>query len=326
MALSLIPNSSPPHGRGDYPYATPSGPILLIDSGLGGLTVAAALRRRLPHERLIYVGDTARVPYGSKSADAIRTAVVQLVRGILRRLEDQENVRPKHVVVACNSASAVSLPTLRDAFPGLSVSGVIDAGARAAAKAAGDRVRATIGVIATEATIRSKAYEQALGRRRPRANVLSRSTPLLVPMVEEGRRGDDPVVRLVLEQYLHPMVKRAEQLAERLDVLVLGCTHYPLLKDPIRECLPGSVQLVDSAEACAEDVAARLTTTNLLRPASSSHRPVVRVFATDISERFGRLAARFLGETIPTPEKLIVDDRPSQTFSDTPVSSVRWSA
>ena len=122
------------------------------------------------------------------------------------------------------------------------------------------------------------------------------------------------------------MVKKAEQIAKQLDVLVLGCTHYPLLKEPIRECLPGCVELVDSAEACAEDVAGRLTSANLLRPAGTADTPAVRIFATDISERFGRLAARFLGEPIATPQKLTVDDRPSQMFSESPVGAVRWSA
>ena len=250
------------------------------------------------------------MPYGSKSPAAICAAVVQVVRATLDRLEQTENRRPKQVVIACNSASAVALGALREAFPALSICGVIDAGARAAARAAGERPRPTIGVIATDATIRSKAYEQALGRRRPRAAVLSRATPLLVPLVEEGRRGDDPVVPLVIEQYLRPMIRRAQQINKRLDVLVLGCTHYPLLRGAIAQCVGPQTTIVDSADACADDVVARLTSANLLCPAATA-RPrerLVQVFATDISSRFAKLASRFLGEEIDPPELLSLDD------------------
>ncbi len=288
---------------------TPDAPIVLVDSGLGGLTVGRALRRRLPHEKLVYVGDTARVPYGSKSPAAICAAVVQVLGATLDRLDCQGAGRPKHVVIACNSASAVAMSALREAFPDVNISGVIESGARAAARAAGQRQRPTIGVIATDATIRSKAYEQALGRRRPRAAVLSRATPLLVPLVEEGRTRDDPVVSLVLEQYLRPMIRRAQQINKRLDVLVLGCTHYPLLRGAIADCLGPCTAVVDSADACADDVVARLTSANLLQSAPATEGPQrVQVFATDISSRFARLAARFLGEAIDAPELLPLDE------------------
>ena len=311
MSISLLHPPIDPLSPGRS-ARLPDGPILVVDSGLGGLTVAAALRKRLPAERLVYVGDTARVPYGSKSPEAIVTACTQVIAAALDRLKEKGGPAPKHIVIACNSASAVALPALRERFSPTPVTGVIDAGARAAARAAGNRVRATIGVIATEATIRSRAYNTAILRRRPRAHVLLKPTPLLVPLVEEARAGDDPLVRLALEQYLHPLMRRAEQLSRYLDVLVLGCTHYPLLMDPIRRTVGYEVAIVDSASACAEDVATRLTTAGLLR-AQADHadrKPTIQVFATDLPHRFGRLARRFLGEEIAAPELLCVDDGP----------------
>ncbi len=211
-------------------------PILFFDSGLGGLTVASACRRLMPDEKIIYVGDTARVPYGSKSDNAIRAASTQLLRATFERLATT-NELPKHVVIACNSASAVAKQALRDiATPlGIGVTGMIQPGVRAACVAGGTRPRPAIGVIATDATIRSRAYDTAIIHRRPRSHVLLRATPLLVPMVEEGRKEDDPLVRLSLRQYLLPMIQRAEKLADRLDALVLACTHYPLLANAIRD-------------------------------------------------------------------------------------------
>jgi glutamate racemase len=281
-------------------------PILIVDSGLGGLTVAAALRRRLPGERLVYVGDTARVPYGSKSDDAIRTAVTQVVRAALDRL-DATGSLPKHVVIACNSASAVALPALRGMLAGddLIVTGVVDAGARAAAGAAGTGERPIIGVIATEATVRSGAYGRAITKRRPRARVLLRATPLLVPMIEEGRRADDALVKLALRQYLRPMLERAAD-AGGLDALVLGCTHYPLLRPTVQEIVGEKVRVVDSASATARAVAFRLT--RVAQLASGTDGGPVRVLATDVPERLARRASRFLGEPINEPELLVADE------------------
>jgi glutamate racemase len=294
--------------------ATPDGPLLVLDSGVGGLTVAAALRRRLPHEDIVYVGDTARVPYGSKSPEAIEAAALESVETALARLAHEGRPAAKHLVVACNSASAVALPALRARLAGIGVSGVIDPGARSAAAAAGHRIRAIIGVIATEATVRSRAYEHAIARRRPRAAMLIRSTPLLVPLAEEGRPDDDPVVRLAVEQYLAPMLRKARLTLRddgtpgRLDALVLGCTHYPILKPAITGVLGPKVAVIDSAEACAEDVARRLTAASLLRPAQAAG--TLRLFATDLTRRFGRTASRFLGHCV-TPELLPLDPAPS---------------
>ena len=288
--------------------SNPLAPILVLDSGLGGLTVARAIRRQLPHERLLYFGDTARVPYGSKSPQTITACVSQIVR----YLQPHE---PKHVVVACNSASAVALPALREQFPGLCITGVIEPGARAAARAAGEKPNPTIAVIATEATVRSKAYERAIARRRNKARLVLRSTPLLVPMIEEGRKADDPLVTLCLEQYLLPLKKH------RPDVLVLGCTHYPLLRKAIARVMGDDCTVIDSAHAAAEDIEARLASAGLLRPAVAGvldPHPPIRLFASDESPRFAKLAARFLGEPVDAvrvvdPEVLYEQEAPKRS-------------
>jgi glutamate racemase len=267
---------------------SPTSPIALLDSGLGGLTVARAIRSLLPHEDIIYFGDTARVPYGSKSASTIGN----FVRQIIHYLGPMD---PKHVALACNTATALALPAIRSEFPGLSISGVIEPGARAAVEAAGGKESPVIGVIATEATVRSKAYERAIHRRRQHARLLLRPTPLLVPIIEEGRTPDDPLVRLALKQYLAPLLER------EIDVLVLGCTHYPMLKGLIARVAGPKVRVIDSAEHCAEDVAKRLRAAGLLRSGADGAGSGFRCFVTDDSPRFELLASRFMGIAVGKP-------------------------
>jgi glutamate racemase len=282
----------------------PSSPIAVLDSGLGGLTVVRALRSALPHERIVYFGDTARLPYGSKTAATVTTFVTQIIQHLLR-------YDPKHVVIACNTATALALNAVRAAFPNMPVSGVIEPGARAASAAAGAKEAPTIGVIATEATQRSKAYFHAIGRRRHHAKVLVQATPLLVPIIEEGRSLDDPLVRLALQQYLHPLMKH------RMDVLVLGCTHYPVLKGLIAEIVGPKVPVIDSAEQCAEDVARRLQAAGMLSngttgggggAAAAAGPEALRCVVTDDPARFQRLARRFVGVEIPPPAWVSPDE------------------
>lgn len=264
-------------------------PILVIDSGLGGLTVVRQMQKLLPAESILYFGDTARLPYGSKTVETVTLFVRQIIRSLLP-------LGPKHIVIACNTASALALPTLRQEFAPLSITGVIEPGARAAVAAAGNKPAPVIGVIATEATVRSRAYTQAIRGRRVHAKVLLRSTPLLVPAIEEGRNSDDPVIKLLIAQYLAPLLKHLP------DVLVLGCTHYPIIKRAIIAAAGEGVAVIDSARQCAEDVARRLATAKML--ASTDARPPVerlRVFVSDDPQRFGRLASRFLGYEVLTP-------------------------
>lgn len=287
-------------------------PIAVLDSGLGGLTVVNALRRVLPAEDLIYFGDTAHLPYGNKSPATVCRFVRQIVEFLLP-------MNPKHLVIACNTATALALPTISAEFPQLSISGVIEPGARAAVVAAGARRLPAIGVIATEGTVRSKAYERAILQRRNLARVMLRSTPLLVPMIEEGRTSEDPLVQTALRQYLQSMVMR------KVDVLVLGCTHYPLVKAAIAKVIGPNVKLIDSAEQCAQDVARRLDRKRLLRGPIGSpddtalmEKPIsgsgtLRTFVTDDPQRFAMLAARFLDMEIEKPTLVKAREEPETT-------------
>ncbi len=251
-------------------------PIGIFDSGVGGLTVVRQIRRVLPHEDIVYLGDTARVPYGTKSPATVIRFATEDTRFLV-----QQNV--KAVVVACNTASAWALPTLECEFQ-IPVFGVIIPGAEAALKHSKTR---RIGVIGTSATIRSQAYNKAILASDANALVFSQACPLLVPLVEEGRL-DDNITRLVLEEYLTPL------MLNRIDALVLGCTHYPLLKGALQQVAGPGVSLVDSAESCAAYVREKLEALQLL--ARERQRPgTIRPFVTDEVERFGDLANRFLG-------------------------------
>lgn len=280
---------------------SPESPIAILDSGLGGLTVVKLLRAALPHEKVVYFGDTARAPYGLKSG----ATITGFVRQIVSFLEAHE---PKHVVLACNTSTALALPAIKSQFKDLSISGVVEPGARAAIEAAGAKAVPLIGIMATEATIWSKAYEKAIHRRRHHARLLLRPAPLLVPLVEEGRDEFDAVVKLALQQYLHPLAQRG------VDVLILGCSHYHHLKGLIGRVMGKKTMLIDSSEKCAEDVARRLQATGLLRGGDQTGE--LKIFLTDDAPRFRTLARRFLGEDVKSPtlvemEALYESDRAS---------------
>lgn len=272
----------------------PTSPIVVLDSGLGGLTVVKALRDALPREDIVYFGDTARLPYGSKTAATVTTFVRQII-GYLRPFH------PKHVVIACNTATALALPALRAESPDLSISGVIEPGAKAAVEAAEETDAPAIGIIATEATVRSKAYDRAILKRAPQARLMARATPLLVPIIEEGRDAQDPLVQLAVEQYLAPLMEA------RMRVLVLGCTHYPILKVLIRRMVGQAVTVIDSADKCAEDVAQRLRAGALLRQ-DRTGTGSLRCFVTDDSPRFAALGGRFLGMKMDLPTWVSPDE------------------
>lgn len=266
-----------------------SAPIVVLDSGLGGLTVVRAMRRVMPQEDILYFGDTARVPYGSKSAGT----VAQFVREIINYLSRFD---PKHVVIACNTATALAMPAIRAEFPHLSVSGVIEPGARAAVEAAGNARQPVIGIMATEATVRSKAYERAVARRRMHSRLYSVAAPLLVPIIEEGRPASDAIVQLALQGYLAPLMEK------HVGVLVLGCTHYPVYRELISAIVGPDVAVIDSADKCAEDVARRLRANGLGRDDRGvGEDGTLRCFVTDDSPRFAWLAERFLGIRVDEP-------------------------
>ena len=259
-------------------------PIGVFDSGIGGLTVVHELMRQLPHESIIYFGDTARVPYGPKSPDTVR----RYSREITSWLGEQG---VKAIVVACNTATAHALATLREELE-VPVVGVIDPGARAAVRASES---GSIGVIGTMGTINSGAYERAIRALVPDATITTRACPLFVPLVEEGWIDRD-ATRLVAEEYLSPMAQA------NVDALVLGCTHYPLLKPLIGAVLGEEVRLIDSAEETAAETKRVLEEQGLL--ASGRAEPEHRFIASDAPEQFLRLGQRFLGGAIDRVETL----------------------
>lgn len=252
-------------------------PIGVFDSGVGGLTVVAALRRRLPGESIVYLGDTARLPYGTKSAATVRRYTASNVEFLL-----EHDV--KAVVLACNTASALALDGLESPVP---LWGVVEPGAELAARTS----RGRVGIVATESTVASGAYSRALAARRPGLEIVTQSCPLFVPLVEEGW-CDDPVTRQIAERYLAPLVEA------EIDTLVLGCTHYPLLSPLLSEIVGPGVRLVDSAEAVAEVVARDLAPSDEASDVETSltSPPTHHLFVTDAAERFQRLAGRILGE------------------------------
>lgn len=263
---------------------TSSAPIGVFDSGIGGLTVARELTRQLPNESIIYVGDTARVPYGPKSPDTVRRYSREIT-GFLR----DEGV--KTVVVACNTATAHALEMLSSELP-VPVVGVVEPGARAAVEASGT---GRIGVIGTVGTIRSCAYECAIRAMNPAVQITPVACPLFVPLIEEGWVGH-AVTRQVAEEYLAPLQRVA------IDTLVLGCTHYPLLKPLLGDLLGPSVQLIDSAQKTAAEVGRVLEREGLR--ANDGASPTHRFYATDDAQQMLRLGKRFLGGAVERVETL----------------------
>lgn len=267
--------------------------IGVFDSGLGGLTVVRELQRRLPAESIVYFGDTARVPYGFKSAETVTRFARENCDFLLR-------FDPKMIVVACNTASAAALSALEASLP-VPVCGVVEPGAKEAVLIARGR---TIGVIATEATINSDAYRRAMRQYQPDLRVVQKPCPLFVPLAEEGRRCDDDITRAVVREYLEPVV--------RLDpaVLVLGCTHYPLLKAAIADVAGPNIALVDSGEQTACAVVAHLKANGAL--ADEAGRGRLSCYVSDNPQRFRELGQRFLAHPVVdvtwiAPDRLLAD-------------------
>jgi len=249
--------------------------IGIFDSGVGGLTVLREIMRVLPQEDTLYFGDTARVPYGTKSPETVTRYAGEIGSFLLKR-------DIKLLVVACNTASAVALPSLKRQMS-IPVVGVIEPGARRAVEVTHS---GRIGVIGTAGTIRSSAYTRAIKRLQPEAVVYTRACPLFVPLVEEGWI-DNQVARLTAQNYLQELKEAG------IDTLVLGCTHYPLLKALIAEVMGADVTLVDSAEETARTVAAILAEKQLQRPASEKGNH--HYYVSDIPAGFVRVGNRFLG-------------------------------
>lgn len=249
-------------------------PIAIFDSGVGGLTVFREISKLLPHEDLLYLGDTARVPYGSKSAETVSRYAAQNARFLL-------DEGAKMIVVACNTASAFALASLQ-ATVSVPVIGVIEPGVAGALR---ESASARIGVIGTEGTILSDAYNQNLLKRHPDAKVFSTPCPLFVPLVEEGWWSHE-VTERIAHIYLDPLLEK------NIDALILGCTHYPLLKNTLSKVTGPKIKLIDSAEETARETARLLTGQGL---ANTTSEPGMRTFCvTDTPERFRRVARMIL--------------------------------
>lgn len=260
-------------------------PIGIFDSGVGGLTVVGKIREILPNENLVYFGDTARVPYGTKSKETVTKFSVENVEFLM-----EYNV--KMVVVACNTASSLSLDFLKRCFR-VPVIGVIEPGAREAVSATRNN---RIGVIGTNATVSSGAYEKAVKKISPRYSVFTQACPLFVPLVEEGW-ADKDVTKTVTQIYLKPLKEK------RIDTLIMGCTHYPILKDILKKVMGSGVVLVDSAKEIAKEARDILDANGLLNASKKCGEQ--RFFVSDEPNRFVRIGDKFLKRHIKCVKRTV---------------------
>lgn len=269
-------------------------PIGVFDSGVGGLTVLRALRDRLPGESMIYLGDTARLPYGTKSAAAVSHYALQAARALVA-------IGIKALVVADNTSSAHALEALRAEFPGLPVIGVVDPGSIAAGLASAE---GRIVVIATESTIQAGTYPRAILNSRPGARVTAKACPLFVSMVEEGM-VDGPIAEQVVRLYLDPLFQGAEH-GDAGDCLLLGCTHFPALRPLLRRVLGDRVAIIDSATTTARAVEDLLDHRGLMAP-TPAYPGRIRYLATDAPDRFARVSRVFVPWAIAPEEVDMID-------------------
>lgn len=261
-----------------------SGPIGVFDSGVGGLTVVRGLVNRFPEESIVYFGDTARVPYGIKSRETVARFAVEDMSFLMRS-------NPKLVVIACNTASANAGDRLEKEFD----CPIIDVVRPGASQACSETKTGRIGLIATEATVKSKAYEEEARRLDPDMRIFARACPLLVPLVEEGRTAEDPIVRAVVWEYLSAF----DDLD--VDTLILGCTHYPVIKDAIAQCM-SEVTIVDSASATAKTVADLHSD---LLAGKKEDTPTYTFYVSDNPDRFRTIGRRMTG--LPLDDVRLVD-------------------
>ncbi len=261
-------------------------PIALFDSGVGGLTVFKAISEILPSENLLYLGDTARLPYGTKSDETI----IQYTRQAAHKLMEYG---AKMLIIACNTATSAALPSLASAFDPLPVLGVVEAGAAAAASSSRN---GRIAVIATEATIRAGAYQKAISQISPQAIVQSRACTLFVPMAEEGWL-DGPLVEGIIQRYIGDIFNGSPDAP---DTLLLGCTHFPILRGAMRKVLGSQVHIVDSASMAALNVQKKLGELNMLN--GNPHQGTRRFLTTDNIQRFAHTGSLFLERTLREDE------------------------
>jgi glutamate racemase len=284
--MRIIPQYNAPMNASDAKHL----PIGVFDSGVGGLTVLKALREALPREDLVYLGDTARLPYGTKSPASISRYASQATRQL-------QSAGIKLLVVACNTASAVALDALREQMSPLPVIGVVEPGAMAAVAASPGGKHL---VLATEATVRLGAYRQAIAARDPAAQVGELACELLVSLAEEGW-NDGAIAEAIVRRYLD----YAGEAARELDTVILGCTHFPLLRNTFATVLDESVAVVDSASTTA--IAARELLAELAILNDQQREGTLRLLATDGATRFARVGGQFLGQPLTWKDVTLVD-------------------
>jgi glutamate racemase len=266
-------------------------PIGVFDSGLGGLTVVNELFRLLPSERVLYLGDTARFPYGNRSDATIQQFGIQDARFLLAK-----NI--KMLVVACNTVSSVALEHVRQSIVDIPIIGVVLPGARAAVTRTASR---KVGVVGTHATIRTQSYPDAIHHIDARVKVFGKACPLFAPMVEEGLVDSD-ITRLTAQYYLYELVDAG------IDCLILGCTHYPLLLDVIQETVGSSVHILDSAHWAAKEACDILSSLDALAPADAAGAAQSVYYVTDLTPSFKEKASRFLGRELPNVETIHLEE------------------
>lgn len=254
--------------------------IGVFDSGIGGLTVVKSIVESMPDENIIYFGDTAHVPYGTRSRE-------QITQYVLNDVKFLHNFSIKAVVIACNTADAIARETVEKKYSQIPVFGVVEPTSK---KAALSTKSGKIGIIATNATVNSKAYEKTIHKYNEKAEVISLACPLLVPLVEEGRfHKGDKVIERVLNEYLTPLKEQG------IDTLILGCTHYPLLYDIIKDIMGEGVDVISSSEAAAETLKNELSSRQLLKATKGSER---KYFVSDNAEFFEKQALIFMGDAL----------------------------
>jgi glutamate racemase len=268
-------------------------PIGVFDSGVGGLTVLRALQQRLPNEFFLYLGDTARLPYGTKSDETIIRYAIQASKFLIQR-------GIKLLVVACNTATTIALPSLQQNFADVPIIGVVEPGAKTACQVTRNGY---IAVIATEATVKAEGYKIAIKKICPNARVLTKSCSLFVALAEEGWI-DGPVTEAIAKQYLDPLINTKPD--EKPDTLVLGCTHFPILIHTIKKVIGDQISIVDSAASTAE-IVFNLLQEKALQASSKQQHSKNKFMVTDAPERFARIAKHFLGIELNAEDVELVD-------------------
>ncbi|MHA7840760.1 MAG: glutamate racemase [Gammaproteobacteria bacterium] len=267
-------------------------PIGIFDSGMGGLTVLRALKKRLPQESFIYLGDTARLPYGTKSPETVINYASKMADILIK-------YDIKLLVVACNTATTVALPFLQKKYPTLSVMGVVEPGVQAAIKATTSHQYA---LLATETTIKSEVYQNKIYQADPHAHIITQPCGLFVALAEENSVDDD-VAYAAVKKYITPIINHSPQR----DCVILGCTHFPVLIKPIRALLGDHIHIIDSAEATATAVADWLTMSKLDQH-TNNEKSILKFLVTDSPERFVRISKVFFGEPIDNIELINVEN------------------